>query len=240
MSFEDPPGALPRRPAQSAWPTLGSPVAQGAPSAGTGEGADAKAKDGKKKKKKKGRLGSERGIETMFRNSYRTHIDMSGLADSKANIMISINGLIMSILIAGLSRGIDTNPWLLAPTSVLLISCLTSMVFAVLAARPRVTNRSVTLEDVRGSRANILFFGSFVNMPEADFITGMTELMQNPDELYLNMMRDLYGLGRVLQRKFRLLRIAYNVFMGGLAVGVIAFIVVLVSVALSSPVAVGS
>jgi Pycsar effector protein len=203
------------------------------------DGEEDGGKKKKKKKNKKGKLGSERGIETMFRNSYRTHIDMSGLADSKSNIMISINGLIMSIIIASISPGIDTNPWLLLPTSVLLIGCLASLVFAVLAARPRVTSRVVTLEDVRASRANILFFGSFVNLPEEDYITGMTELMQNPDELYLNMMRDLYGLGNVLQRKFRLLWYAYNLFMGGLATGVIAFIIVLITVALRSPVSGG-
>jgi len=114
----------------------------------TDQDAEGGGKKKKKKKKEKEGLGSTRGIETMFRTSYRTHIDMSSLADSKANIMISINGLIMSILIASISPKIDTNAWLLLPTSVLLLGCLLSMVFAVLAARPRVTARPVTLEYV--------------------------------------------------------------------------------------------
>jgi hypothetical protein len=144
---------------------------------------------------------------------------MSSLADSKANIMISINGLVLSVTIAGIAPRIEVYPVLLLPTAVLLVTCLVSLVYAVLAARPRVSGRQVTLEEVRDNRANILFFGNFVNMPEQDYVQGMTELLDNPDILYANMIRDIYSLGGVLARKFRLLRISYTVFMAGLVIG---------------------
>lgn len=178
----------------------------------------------KKKKKADGGLGSSRGIETMFRTSYRTNMDLSGLADAKANIMISINGIIISIIIASISPKIDANPWLLIPSAVLLLSCLASMALAVLAARPRVSSQYISLDDVRRNQKNILFFGNFVSMPEDDFVIGMKELLQNTDSLYVNMMRDIYGLGTVLKKKFSLLRSSYNVFMFGLILGVLLFI----------------
>lgn len=233
MSMQHDPGQ-PQSGRPDGWPST-PPTAPSPTTLGLGEERDEPGKKEKKKKKKKGKLGSDRGIETMFRTSYRTHIDMSGLADSKANIMISINGLIMSIMIASISPKIDTNRWLLLPTSILLISCLTSMLFAILAARPRVTTRALTLDDVRGERANILFFGNFVNLRESEFITGMAELLQNPDNLYITMLKDIYSLGNVLQQKFYYLRWAYTVFMTGLAAGVLAFIIVLVTVAMSAP-----
>ena len=186
--------------------------------------AGSKKKKKNKKDKKKGELGSSRGIETMFRTSYRTNMDLSSLADAKANIMISINGIIISIILASISPKIDTNPWLLIPTAVLLLSCLTSIVYAVLSARPRVSSRIISLEDVRRNNANLLFFGNFVSMPESDFIVGMKELLQNTDALYVNMIRDIYGLGTVLEKKFNLLRKSYNVFMFGLMAGVVLFI----------------
>lgn len=189
----------------------------------------------KKKKKKEGRLGSDRGIETMFRTSYMTHVNLSALADSKSNIMISINGLIMSIIIGGVSPKIDTNPWLLIPTSVMLVGCLVSMVYSVQAARPRVSSQLFNLDDVRRSKANILFFGHFVNMTETDYIEGMKDLMKNTDNLYFNMIRDLYGLGQVLALKFRLLRVAYIAFTIGLVSGVVSFIIVYVGIVLFSP-----
>lgn len=178
----------------------------------------------KKKKKKDGGLGTSRGIETMFRTSYRVHMDLSSLADAKANIMISINGIIISIIIAAISPKIDTNPWLLVPTSIMLLGSLISIVYAVRAARPRVSSQIVSLGDVGKNKANILFFGHFTNMTEDDFVIGMSDLLSNQTALYQNMIRDIYGLGQVLTRKFALLRIAYTVFMVGLIIGILAFI----------------
>ena len=202
--------------------------------------------DKKQKKKKKdkaktevGKLGTSRGIETMFRTSYRVNMDLSALADTKSNIMISINGLIISIILGTIASKIDANPWLLIPTPLLLIGCLISMTYAVLAARPRVSSREITLEDVRENSANILFFGNFVHLSQDDYVQGMTELLQNTDRLYYNMIRDIYGLGSVLQAKFRLLRISYTVFMIALVVGVLAFIITFAVVVATMPVSAG-
>ena len=192
--------------------------------AGAGE-ADADKKDKKKKKKPTG-LGTSRGIETMFRTSYRVHQDLVGLADAKANIMISVNGLIISITLAALAPRMGGLPLLVLPVSILLVGCLTALVYAVLAARPRVSTRPLTLADIRQNDANILFFGNFVNLSEDDFVEGMKDLMMTPDHLYINMVRDLYGLGQVLKKKFRLLRISYTVFMFALVIGVGGFVVV--------------
>jgi hypothetical protein len=182
----------------------------------------------KKKKKGKGELGTSRGIETLFRTQYRVNMDLTSLADTKSNIMISINGIIISIILASISPKIDANPWLLIPTMVLLIGCLTSMVYAVLAARPRVSSDAITLEEVTRSKANILFFGNFGRLTEDEYLQGMTELMKNTDLVYFNMMRDTYGLGKVLIRKYQLLRISYTLFMFAVVLGVLSFLSVLV------------
>ncbi|MCA9737766.1 MAG: phosphohydrolase, partial [Gemmatimonadetes bacterium] len=151
-------------------------------------------------------------------------LDLSNLADNKANIMISINGIMISVVIASISPKIDSNPWLLVPTGVLLLGCAISMVYAILAARPRVTHRRVSLEDVESNRSNILFFGNFVGMPEEEFVSGLRSLLENTDRLYTNMMRDIYGLGQVLQRKYTLLRTSYTAFMVALILSVLLFL----------------
>jgi hypothetical protein len=127
-------------------------------------------------------------------------------------------------LLGAISPKIDSNPWLLVPTSVLMIGCLISMVYAIRSARPRVTDTPITLDQVRQNKANILFFGHYANMTRDDFETGMTELMQDNDRLYRNMIRDLYGLGSVLTTKFKLLRTSYTVFMISIVTGVLLFI----------------
>ena len=188
------------------------------------ESVEKKKKKGKGKKGKRG--GSGRGVETMFRTAYRTHLDLSSIADNKANIMISINGIIISILLATIYPSLDYNRGLLIPSTLLLLGCLGSLIPAVLAARPRVTRREITIEDVRERRANLLFFGNFINLEEEDFLSGMWELINDRERNYTTMMRDLYGLGLVLEKKYRLLRVSYTVFMVGLAVGVLGFLVV--------------
>ena len=223
----DPPTGEPHAPTPEAVPAAAAKPGAGSAEREHGEGKRKKNKNNKNK----GKLGSQRGIETMFRTSYRTHLDLSQMADNKANIMISINGIIISVVIASVSPKIDSNPWLLVPTAVLLIGCAISLVYAVLSARPRVTSHVVTLDDVRSNKANILFFGNFVNMREDDYLEGMVSLIDDSDRLYTNMMRDIYSLGRVLTRKYRLLRTAYTLFMVSLVVSVVMFIGVFVIVA---------
>ena len=178
--------------------------------------------------KKVKKPGTNRGIETMFRSAYRVQMDLTGLADNKANMMISINGIIISIIIAAVAPKLDTNPWLLLPTTLFLLGTLVSIVFAILAARPRVSSDPITLEDLHHSRGNILFFGDFANLSEDHFTDGMFELIEDREVLYETMIRNIYGLGLVLQKKFALLQIAYSAFMLALVLGVFSFIGVFV------------
>lgn len=168
---------------------------------------------------------ASRGIQTMFRSTYRNHINLSSIADSKANIMISVNAILMSIIISFVSTRLQANPWLLTPAGVLLVSSLAATVFAILSARPKVTSKVFTLDDVRRNESNLLFFGNFVNMSLNDFTIGMRELMQDEDTLYNNMIADLHSLGQVLSRKYKLLWISYTVFMAGLSVSVVLFLI---------------
>jgi hypothetical protein len=61
-------------------------------------------------------------------------------------------------------------------------------------------------------------------MPKDDYVKGLEELMQDSRRLYDNMARDLHGLGNVLAKKYKLLRISYSVFMVGLVLSVLSFI----------------
>ena len=193
--------------------------------------------DKKKKTKQKlhDALGTNRGIETMFRSAYRVQMDLTGLADNKANMMISINGIIISIIIASVAPKLDANPWLLIPSTVFLLGTLISIVFAILAARPRVSSQPISLEDLRHSEGNILFFGNFANMSEDEFLEGMVDLMHDNTVVYETMVRNIYGLGSVLRKKFALLQIAYTAFMVALILGVSSFIGVFVWIQQTSP-----
>ena len=179
--------------------------------------------------------GTERGIETMFRSAYRVQMDLTALADNKANMMISINGIIMSIIVASIAPKLDANPWLLIPTAVLLIGSMISTIYAIQAARPRVSHKPISLRDLRNSEGNLLFFGNFANLSENEFALGMEELMKDRSFVYDTMIRNIYGIGSVLNRKFVLLQVAYTAFMLALLLGMSAFMAVFIWVAARSP-----
>ncbi|MBE2278768.1 MAG: hypothetical protein IAE91_00105, partial [Ignavibacteriaceae bacterium] len=165
-----------------------------------------------------------RGIETLFRITSRNHIDLSSIADNKANIMISVNAIIISIVISTLIGRIQAYPHLIAPTIILLFFSLVATIFAVLSTRPKINNGFVSKEDIENKRGNLLFFGNFFKMSPEDYEFGVKNLMNNADYLYGSLIRDLYYLGVVLERKYRFLRISYDVFITGLVISVVTFV----------------
>lgn len=164
-----------------------------------------------------------RGTQTYFRVIYRNHINLSAIADNKANIMISVNSILISVLITFLSyRNIaETQPMILLPVVIFLVTGLASLIFAVLSARPKVTQLPVTTEK---PTPGLAFFGNFVKLPLEEFSRAMDQTLQSSTLLYSSMVEDLYHLGKVLDKKYRYLSISYNIFMVGLIITVVLFL----------------
>ncbi len=167
----------------------------------------------------------ERGIETMFRVALRNHITLSDIADTKANILLSVNAIIISMALSTLIPKLDnpSNHYLIIPSLIFVAFTVTSIILSVMATRPNVTEGKFTKEDVANKKVNLLFFGNFHQMDLPDFEWGMSEMMQDRDYLYNSLTKDLYFLGLVLNRKYKLLRTTYTVFMIGIIVSVVAF-----------------
>jgi predicted metal-dependent HD superfamily phosphohydrolase len=168
---------------------------------------------------------ADRSIATVFRIMANNHMALSQMADSKANILISVNAIILSILIGSLIEKIQTDPNLQLPLGVIAIVCVASIVFGILATRPNVSSGKFSHEDIANKRTNLLFFGNFHNASLEDYNWGMTEMLGDKEYMNASMIKDNYFLGVVLAKKYKYLRIAYNIFMYGLILAVIAFIV---------------
>jgi len=192
--------------------------------------ADKMAEKGKQKPKKKAakkELNPEKGIETMFRVTLRNHINLSAIADTKSNILLSVSAIMMSIVLTTLVPKLDKpdNYYLIYPTAIFLFITVLTIIFSILATRPKVTSGNFTKEDVANKKVNLLFFGNFYKMTLEEFQEGMFDVMGDYNYLYKSLMKDLYFLGVVLQKKYKLLRIAYTIFMIGIVVSVIAFVI---------------
>lgn len=181
---------------------------------------------GKLEEEKKSKPG--RGVETMFRTTSANHLQLSNIADNKANIMISINSIIVSLMVSVLIRKFEEFPNLIIPTAILTTVCLMTIVFAILATRPNVTSGMFTRDDIYNKRSNLLFFGNFHQMSLQDYEWGMKEILKDSDLLYTSMIQDIYFLGKVLGRKYRLLRISYTIFMFGFVISIISYAIALI------------
>lgn len=148
-------------------------------------------------------------------------------ASFSTNIILSVNAIIISVSLSTIVPKLDSpsNSHLIIPTLVLIVSSLVSIIFAILATRPRVTKGSFSRNEVEEKKVNLLFFGNFYKMPYEDYNWAMNELMKDREYIYNSMIKDLYHLGIVLEKKYRLLRNTYNVFMVGIIISVLAYLI---------------
>lgn len=145
------------------------------------------------------------------------------MADHKANILISVNAIIISVILGVLLRKLQEEPYLTIPTVIFLISAVTTIIISILATRPKISEGTFTPEDIAQKKTNLLFFGNFHKATYENYNAAMREMMLDTDYLYGSLIKDIYFLGVVLGRKYKLIRVAYNIFMIGIIVSVIAF-----------------
>ncbi|MPS66302.1 Pycsar system effector family protein [Chryseobacterium sp.] len=187
------------------------------------EGKEGKKEGSENKKEKEPK--SDRSVDTLFRVTLSNHTRLSDIADSKANILLSVNAIIISVCLSVLVPKLDTpkNSHLIIPSFILLLSAVLTIIFAILSTKPNVTQARFTMQDVADRKVNLLFFGNFNRMIFDDYQSAMNILIKDRDYIYDSMVKDLYYLGKVLDRKYRLLSITYKIFMAGIIISVLSF-----------------
>jgi Family of unknown function (DUF5706) len=176
----------------------------------------------KPKKPKKKKEGS-RSIETMFRTTLSNHVQLSSMADRKAGLMISVNSILISIMVSFMVHEFATNPKLILPTALLVLVCLLTIIFSILATKPSVNTRS----EVETDNVDLQFFGHYTHLSLDDYKTAVQNLMTDEAAIRNQMITNIYAQGNVLNRKYKLLQIAYNIFLFGFPLAVLTYLLVL-------------
>ena len=166
-----------------------------------------------------------KGIQTMLRLTSQNHLKLSDMADSKANILISVNAIIISVVLGVLARKLQEETYLKLPSLIFLTSAVATIIISILATRPKINEGKFTPEDIAAKKTNLLFFGNFYKASYEEYSSAMKKMMVDTDYLYGSLVKDIYYLGVILGRKYKLIRLAYNIFMLGIIVSVIAFII---------------
>jgi predicted metal-dependent HD superfamily phosphohydrolase len=181
---------------------------------------------GKNKHINKNTIPKNKAAQTQFKTALRNHIGLSSIADNKANIMLSVNALIITFALPLLGKEISHNKMLLYPTMMLLAVCVLSMIFATLATRPIFMKGYSSMENIMAKKSNLFFFGNYYKMTFEEYENGMNASISDDAILGAMIMRDLFFLGRTLGFKYAYLRKCYTIFMYGIILTVIAFVVV--------------
>jgi predicted metal-dependent HD superfamily phosphohydrolase len=174
---------------------------------------------------KKDKKRPDKGIETMFRITSSNNQRLSDMADNKAQLLITVNSIILSLIVSLVLRRLEDNAFLIVPTFILLMVSLSTIIFSILATRPSIPDGLFTDNDLERKKVNLLFFGNFYKMALNDYSKGMIKVMNDNEFLYGTLITDVYSQGVVLGRKYKLIRIAYNIFMFGLIAAVLAYII---------------
>lgn len=180
--------------------------------------------DDKKEAPEKKSISYSRGVETMFRITARNQINLNSIADNKSNILISVNAIIISIIITMLAGNIGNMSQDILPILVFLVICLVTIIIAILSTRPNIVTTRFTEEDIKKKTVDLIFFGNFIKLNYDDYLKDVKEMMKDEEHVYATLIKNQYSLGKILSKKFRLVRIAYNVFMVGIILTVVVFL----------------
>ena len=150
----------------------------------------------------------------LVRTSVQANLTLSQMADQKASILMGATFVVFTIVV-GQARSGEVPISL----GVLAASAFMSAMCAVYAVLPSIGQGPLP------PRPNPLFFGHFTAMDEASWTDSVLEELHADETVFRTMLHDIYQNGQVLKtKKYKYLGYAYRIFMTGLTVTTIAFI----------------
>jgi hypothetical protein len=152
----------------------------------------------------------------LLRTAQQIQYQLSQMADQKASLLMGATFVIFTITVGQIRSGGG------APVALLIlgVTAFLSALLAVMAVLP-----STKVPPQAQGPSNMLFFGSFTQMPEEDFVQLVLNTVTDSDAVYAAFAHDIYQNGRVLARKkYRLIGYAYKVMVVGLVLSFISFV----------------
>jgi Na+-transporting methylmalonyl-CoA/oxaloacetate decarboxylase beta subunit len=151
-----------------------------------------------------------------------SQLSLSELADSKANIMITVCSILLSLAVAKIEQG-----ELIIPIAAFSVFCIPALIFSILTVMPSAgTNEKPVDHPSKLKVFNPLFFMHSSLVPMREFEYEFEKIMTDPQKYYGYMARDIYIAGLVLRtKKYRYLRWSYQSLLMGVGLGVAALVI---------------
>ena len=175
-----------------------------------------------KKKLQKAEGKPDRGIETWFRLASKNLYTRLTIVDTKANILITANAIIISVVLGTLYPSLDEDPHMIFAVGGMVITNVLSIAFAIFATIPQQL-QNTDLKKQELTSQNLMTFDGFYKISNEDYSARVMNIIESGNTLYPSMITDIHTLGIKLARKYRLIRISYLVFLYGIILSVLAF-----------------
>ena len=151
----------------------------------------------------------------LLRTAQQVQYQLSQMADQKANMVLAATFVIFTVSISQVHN--VARP---LPLFILGGAAFAAAFLAILAVLP-----SVKTPPRPDGPANILFFGSFTQLPEEEFIERVMGVITDPKTVYEAFAHDIYQNGKVLAfKKYLYLGYAYRILLAGLTAALFAFV----------------
>jgi hypothetical protein len=154
-----------------------------------------------------------RGTQTLFRTLSRNHYNLLGMIDNKASIILTVNSIIISLLMAVVYMAPEEQKHILELGSRILLNCgMISMIFALLAMLPHKYSSLKSSDDYKGS----LYGSNISKLSIEEYKEEMQRILNSGNTIYEEMTMDLYYIGKTISKKQRFIFISVGFFLFGL------------------------
>lgn len=170
---------------------------------------------------------SEKAMQTFYTVAQRNHVQLSGIADKKANIVLAVCALVISAVLTGSVKVFknDFETYMVLPTVIFLCFMVLTMILSIIVTMPKLSSGTFDKEDAKEYKVNLAFFGNFHKMELEDYEWAVKYMQEDTIEIYKMLTKDLYFLGKVLDKKFRLLNFTYTFLIVGIFISVLSYLI---------------
>jgi hypothetical protein len=149
--------------------------------------------------------------DVLLRTTQQHHVQLSVMADTKANILITVSSIILTLILGKMS-----DPSLRAAMITLAGFIFTALLLAVISVLPKYRPLRIAADAPLPPNFNLMFFGHFSELSKERFLLSVAEELKADGSVYEMMARDVYAMGYYLAHyKYRFLRLSYLFFLGG-------------------------
>jgi hypothetical protein len=157
----------------------------------------------------------------------RNNIDLKNIADNKANILLSLNALMLTFLIPIVLGNIDiiVSEYLYIPLGFLFLTCFGTILIAASVLKPFnwiKTNKT----EMQRMQSSPFFFVNYYKLSIDQFVEQMDRTITDSKIFKEHVVNDLFFIGKVLGVKYNQIGICYNVFLIGLSTSIVSTILV--------------